>query len=195
MTLTQTVSKPIVVEKFPIESLLSARLMMAPKVAGDKVYFLSDLNGSLSLYSIEKSGSIPNPLLPPCQVLVNPHLINGENFVVLPGMGKVLVMMDKLGNENYQPCFVPLDGGIPDPILGDRFKDEEVACVKCDTEQNIAYYYHDDRKIPEKECLRHDLNTGEIISLGKSLYGNFFRSQAWQRELSTLLRPFRRRHP
>src|SRR5437879_5971587 len=80
----------------------------------------------------------------------------------------------KLGNENYQPCFVPLDGGIPDPILGDRFKDEEVACVKCDTEQNIAYYYHDDRKIPEKECLRHDLNTGEIISLGKSLYGNFF---------------------
>src|SRR5881397_294763 len=129
MTLTQTVSKPVVVEKFPIESLLSARLMMAPKVAGDKVYFLSDLNGSLSLYSIEKSGSIPNPLLPPGQALVNPHLINGENFVVLPGMGKVLVMMDKLGNENYQPCFVPLDGGIPDPILGDRFKDEEVACV------------------------------------------------------------------
>ena len=174
MTLTQTVSKPVVVEKFPIESLLSARLMMAPKVAGDKVYFLSDLSGSLSLYSIEKSGSIPNPLLPPGQALVNPHLINGENFVVLPGMGKVLVMMDKLGNENYQPCFVPLDGGIPDPILGDRFKDEEVACVKCDTEQNIAYYYHDDRKIPEKECLRHDLNTGEITSLGKSLYGNFF---------------------
>src|SRR5438445_12117484 len=148
MTLTQTVSKPIVVEKFPIESLLSARLMMELKVAGDKVYFLSDLNGSLSLYSIEKSGSIPNPLLPHCQGLVNPHLINGENFVVLPGMGKVLIMMDKLGNENYQPCFVPLDGVTPDAILGERFKDEEVACVRCDTAQNIAYYYQDHETVP-----------------------------------------------
>src|SRR5260370_1405341 len=80
MTVTQTVSKPVVQQKFPIESLLSARLMMAPKVAGDKVYFLSDLNGSLSLYSMEKSGGIPSPLLPPGQALVNPHLINGENF-------------------------------------------------------------------------------------------------------------------
>ncbi|HZD12592.1 MAG TPA: prolyl oligopeptidase family serine peptidase, partial [Candidatus Binatus sp.] len=123
--------------------------------------------------SMDKTGGIPSPMLPLGQALVNPHLMTGENFVVLPGMRKVMIMMDKLGNENYQPCFVPLDGGIPAPILGNRFEDEEVACVKCDNEQNIAYYYHDDRKIPEKESLRHDLNTGDLTSLGKSLYGNF----------------------
>ena len=174
MTVTETISKPVVQRKFPIESILSARLMLAPKIAGDTVYFLSDLSGVLSLYSMPKTGGIPNPILPLGQTLVNPHLMNVENFVILEGLGKVMVMMDELGNENYQPCFVPLDGGIPVSILGDRFRGEEVACVKCDTEQNIAYYYHDDRKMPDKECLRHDLNTGELVSLGKSLYGNFF---------------------
>ncbi len=174
LTVTETIVKQdIKPEKFPIESILSARLMLAPKVAGDRIYFLSDLSGSLSLYSIHKSGSFPDPLLPLGRTLVNPHLMTGENFVVLPGLRKVLVMMDQLGNENYQPSFVPLSGGIPEPALGDRFKDEQIACVHCDDEQNIAYYYRDDRKNPEKECLRHDLNTGEIVSLGKSLYGNF----------------------
>ncbi len=50
--------------KFPIESLLSARLLLAPRVVGDKVYFLSDFSGVLSLYSMDKTGGIPQPLLP-----------------------------------------------------------------------------------------------------------------------------------
>ena len=33
-----------------IESLLSARLFIAPQLAGDYLYFVSDLSGRLSLY-------------------------------------------------------------------------------------------------------------------------------------------------
>ncbi len=49
--------------------------------------------------------------------MVNPHLMAGSNFKVLPKLGKVLVMIDRLGNENYQPCFIPLEGGIPKLFL------------------------------------------------------------------------------
>ena len=106
---------------FPIESLLSARLLLDPKVVGDKIYFLSDFSGVLSLYSMDKKGGIPQPLLPGGQALVNPHLMDGHNFYVLPKLGKVLVMMDKQGNENYQPMLSPVDGGIPQNLLGDKY--------------------------------------------------------------------------
>jgi esterase/lipase len=151
---------------------LSARLLLDPKVVGDRVFFLSDFSGVLSLYSMDKKGSIPRPLLPGGQALVNPHLMDGHNFYVLPKLGKVLVMMDKQGNENYQPMLIPLDGGIPQNALGDRYRDEKLSCVECDTENNIAYFARDDRKRPENECLRVDLSTGTVISLGESIYGN-----------------------
>ena len=101
MTITEIISKTAPVKsKFPIESLLSARLLLAPRIVGDKVYFLSDFSGVLSLYSMDKTGGIPQPLLPGGQALVNPHLMIGDNFVVLPKLGKALVMIDKMGNEN-----------------------------------------------------------------------------------------------
>src|SRR2546425_1229373 len=64
--------------QFPIESLLSARLLLEPQIVGDRIYFLSDLAGTLSLYSIASSGSIPEPLLPGGLALVNPHIMPGE---------------------------------------------------------------------------------------------------------------------
>ena len=157
---------------FPIESLLSARLLLDPKVVGDKIYFLSDFSGVLSLYSMDKKGGIPQPLLPGGQALVNPHLMDGHNFYVLPKLGKVLVMMDKQGNENYQPMLIPVDGGIPQNLLGDKYPNEKLSCVQCDVDNNIAYFARDDRKRPESECLKVDLTTGAVTSLGKSLYGN-----------------------
>ena len=114
LTVTETLVRPYVKPHFPIESLLSARLLLAPKIVGSKVFFLSDFSGVLSLYSIDKKGSIPQPLLPGGQALVNPHLMDGHNFYVLPKLGKALVMMDKLGNENYQPMLIPVEGGIPE---------------------------------------------------------------------------------
>jgi esterase/lipase len=120
------------------------------------------------------NGSMPEPLLPTGLSLQNPHLIIGYNHFVLPKLGKVLVMIDENGNENYQPCFVPPQGGIPEPIFGEKYKDQQIACVDCDVKKNIAYFFHDDRKTPNLECLRVDLATLETTSLGSSIYGNFY---------------------
>lgn len=49
-----------------------------------------------------------------------------------------------------------------------------MACLHCDVEQNIAYFFRDDRKTPNIECLQTNLQTLETNSLGKSIYGNFF---------------------
>jgi len=174
LTITETIPKPVTSPpRFPIESLLSARLMLSPRVVGDRVYFLSDLSGVLSLYSMDNSGSIPQPLLPGGLALVNPHLMTGDNYVVLPKMDKVMVMIDKMGNENYQPSFVPTEGGFPEPILGKDFENEQLASTHCDIEKNIAYLHRDDRKRPETETLILELETRQTTSLGRSLYGNY----------------------
>jgi len=167
-------SKEITSGQFPIQSLLSARLLLSPQLAEGRVYFLSDMSGVMSLYAMDQDGNIPEPLLPAGLALQNPHLMLGYNYFVLPKLHKVLVMIDENGNENYQPCFVPLQGGIPKPIFGDRYKNEKLACIHCDVKTNIAYFYRDDRKTPNIECLKVDLATLEITSLGKSIYGNYF---------------------
>ncbi|MEK7325498.1 MAG: S9 family peptidase, partial [Chloroflexota bacterium] len=62
-----------------IESLLSARLFIAPQLVGDRLYFLSNLNGKLSLYAMDArdGGSVPEPLLPSDIAVQHPHLLNG----------------------------------------------------------------------------------------------------------------------
>jgi len=174
LTVTETVPKTVPAKpKFPIESLLSARLLLAPRISGDKVFFLSDFSGVLSLYSMDKNGGIPQPLLPGGMALVNPHLMMGDSFVVLPRMEKLLVMIDKLGNENYQPSFVPLDGGIPEPLLGPDYENQQNASIHCDVEKDIGYFYNDNRKQPEQGTLKVNLETGDVVPLGRSPYGNF----------------------
>jgi hypothetical protein len=42
---------------FKVESLLAARLFLAPQLAGGRIYFVSDLSGRLSLYAMQCSGS------------------------------------------------------------------------------------------------------------------------------------------
>jgi pimeloyl-ACP methyl ester carboxylesterase len=159
---------------FPIQSLLSVRLLLSPRISRGRVYFLSDMSGVLSLYSMNENGGIPEPLLPTGLALQNPHLMTGYNYFILPKLGKALVMIDENGNENYQPCFIPLQGGIPEPIFGEKYKGQQIACLDCDTKKDIAYFYHDDRKTPNVECLRVDLGTMEATSLGTSTYGNFY---------------------
>mgnify|MGYP001077099340 CR=1 FL=1 len=50
---------------YRIESLLSARLFLYPQIVGDRIYFISNLSGRLSLFAMDRGGSIPEPLLPP----------------------------------------------------------------------------------------------------------------------------------
>ncbi len=58
-----------------IESLLSARLFLAPQLWKDRIYFLSNISGHFSLYAMDYGGGVLEPLLPPNIALQNPELI------------------------------------------------------------------------------------------------------------------------
>ncbi len=160
-------------QTFPIESLLAARLFLAPQIAGDRIYFVSDLSGRLSLYSMQLAGSVPAPLLPPNIALQNPHHMgDGYLFAVLPKLGKIMIMLDHDGDENYQPMFIPLEGGIPAPLFGDRFAGKQVLCDHFSAEHNMALFSVDLRTTPEYEMLRADLASGELTLMSRSRFGS-----------------------
>jgi len=159
---------------YPLQSLLSARQFVAPQRVGDRLYFISDMSGRLSLYSMRVGGSVPEPLIPPDVALPNPHHFDGAVvFRVLPSLGKILLMLDRDGDENYQPVFIPLEGGLPVPVFGDRFAGQQVFCTACDATRNLAIFNVDPRTAPQLESFLVDLASRELISLGTSLYGNF----------------------
>ena len=114
-----------------IEALLSARLFVEPQLAGERVYFVSNLSGHLSLYSMEVGGGVPVPLLPPRIALQNPELLGGHLFQVLPELDRILVMIDHDGDENYEPFLISLDGGFPEP-LADQFGERRSHLVDVD---------------------------------------------------------------
>ena len=172
-------------KSFQIESLLSARLFLSPKRIGGRLYFISDLSGRLSLYAMDCSGSVPEPLLPPNIALQNPHLIGGHAFDVLPNLGKIMVSLDQNGDENYQPMLIPIDGGIPEPLFGNKYANQQVRCVKSDPERNLALFSIDPRTEPVSIAIRTDLATAQSVELGRSRYGNW--PMAVNPEMSTVV--------
>ena len=74
-----------------IESLLSARQHLFPQVVGERIFFISNLSGHLSLYAMHYGGSVPEPLLPADISLHNPALLEGFSFFVFPSLGRILV--------------------------------------------------------------------------------------------------------
>lgn len=148
--------------------------MLSPQLVDEYVYFLSNMSGQLSLYRMKKEGGLPEPLLPPGIALQNPHLMLGESFVVFPTTKKILVGIDNNGDENYQPSTIPLDGGIPVKLFGEKYSGQQLGCVDYDRgETSTAYFVRDDRKSGNYEAIRYNLKTGEETSLGSSKYGNF----------------------
>lgn len=159
--------------QYRIESLLSARQFLVPQVVGEKLYFVSDLSGRLSLYVMDVQGSVPLPLLPPDIALPNPHHLDGAvAFQVLPALGQILLMLDHDGDENYQPMLVPIEGGIPQPVFGDRFAGQQLFCAFCDPERLLALFTVDPRNSPIYSTFRAHLGTLETVDLGSSVYSN-----------------------
>lgn len=156
---------------YRIESLMSARLFVAPQYAEDRVYFLSNLSGHLSLYVMYHGGSVPEPLLPPHIALQNPHLIGGQSFYVFPEMSQILVMIDRDGDENYQPMLIPLDGGFPEPAFKNFFAKYRVHLGECDREKGIVYLQAERRDKPLIELYRGDLKTNKLTKLASSPFG------------------------
>ncbi|MBE3068524.1 MAG: S9 family peptidase [Chloroflexi bacterium] len=157
-----------------IESFLSARLHLAPQLVGDRIYFVSNLSGRLSLYAMYYGGSVPEPLLPPHLAMQNPDLVGGYSFYVFPLLDKILVMLDHDGDENYQPMFIPIDGGFPEPAFDGFFESNyRVHLTDCDIEKNIAYFNAERRDKPIQEAYRGDLRKNKITKLEESKWGAF----------------------
>lgn len=155
-----------------IDHLLSARLFLSPQLTGDRIIFISDLSGRLSLWAMDRDGSVPEPLLPPDLALFNPAQVNGEAFVALPDQGVVVVMLDRDGDEHLQPCLVPIDGGDPEPLFGDRFAGQQVVLVELDPDGRGTIWV-DPRVRPEQEAYHIEVAGAALVPLGTSRHGSY----------------------
>jgi pimeloyl-ACP methyl ester carboxylesterase len=165
-----------------IESLLSARLFLNPQLAGDKLYFISDLAGRLSLYRMDVGGSVPEPLLPPGIALQNPELLGGYGFYALPELDRIILMLDQDGDENYQPHVIPLDGGFPEPLNEEVFGGMRTHLVDVDEETATGYAFAESHEEAKLFGVRIDLATGEAEILGEGMHGPY--PVAWTRDHS-----------
>ncbi len=156
-----------------IESLLSARLFLSPQLLGDRIFFISNLSGHLSLYSMNYGGSVPEPLLPPHLALQNPHLIGGLSYYVFPNLNKIVVMLDHDGDENYLPMTIPLDGGFPEPVFGEDLANYRCHMGECDPKRNIFYLFAESRTEPLNVTFQANLETGELVNIYSGVYGGF----------------------
>jgi pimeloyl-ACP methyl ester carboxylesterase len=157
-----------------LESLLAARLFLSPQLLGKRLFFLSNLGqgGHLSLYVMDVGGRVPEPLLPARIALPNPELAEGEVFVVFPKLGKILLMLDRDGDENYQPMLIPLEGGIPEPAFGGAFEGYRVRCLDYDLQRNLAYLSAESRTEQLYVSFQANLQTGELLQLGQHAWGS-----------------------
>jgi pimeloyl-ACP methyl ester carboxylesterase len=156
---------------YRVESLMSARLFLVPQHAEGRIFFLSNLSGKLSLYSMKYGGSVPEPLLPPDISLQNPHLLDGLSFYVFPKLRKVLVLIDRDGDENYQPMLIPMDGGFPEPAFDNFFAEYRVHIGECDRGKNIVYLVGERRDKPWTETYRGDLKKGKLTKIAEGEFG------------------------
>jgi len=154
-----------------IESILSARLFLVPQAVGNRVFFVSNLGGHLSLYAMNRGGSVPEPLLPPDVALQNPILVGGYLYYVFPRLKRILLMLDRNGDENYQPVFLPIDGGLPEPAFGDAFADHRVHLTLVDTDRNMAYFLAESRKEQMNYAYQANLARQSLVQLGQSPWG------------------------
>jgi pimeloyl-ACP methyl ester carboxylesterase len=154
-----------------IEPLLSSRLFMAPHLVGDRLYFISNLGGRFSLYVMDRAGSVPEPLLPPDIALQNPELIEGDSFAVFPALGKILVSIDDNGNERYVPRAIPIDGGLPEEILGGQFTAVRSAMTVVQPENNRFYLSTQSLTEPVGSAIACDLASGEVDELRRNMWG------------------------
>jgi dipeptidyl aminopeptidase/acylaminoacyl peptidase len=154
-----------------IEALLSARLFVEPQLANDRLYFVSNLSGHLSLYSMDVRGGVPEPLLPPQMALQNPELVGGHLFHVLPSLERILFMLDSDGDENYVPHVVPLEGGFPEPLAAETFRGGRSHLTDVDDETETAYFGVESREESLITAVRVDLATGACETLFQSPYG------------------------
>lgn len=161
---------------YRVESFLSARLFLSPQIVEKRIFFISNLSGKLSLYAMNFGGSVPEPLLPPHIALQNPHLIGGLPFVVFPALGKIFLMMDQDGDENYLPMTIPLEGGFPEPAFEGVFSGNRVHLLDYDLEEGLVVLSSESRTEPVQTSFLGNLKTGSLEKVASSAYGAYVNS-------------------
>jgi dipeptidyl aminopeptidase/acylaminoacyl peptidase len=156
-----------------IEALLSARLFLEPQLTRNRLYFVSSLSGQLSLYAMDAEGGVPEPLLPPQIALPNPELVGGHSFHVLADLDRIVVMIDRDGDENYEPFVVPLDGGFPEPVDAAVFGGFRSHLTEIDPATGTGYFAAESKEESMLHALRADFATGEVVELASSPFGAF----------------------
>src|SRR5205823_10433711 len=138
-------------------------------------FFLSNLGqgGHLSLYAMDAGGSVPEPLLPARIAVPNPELMEAEVFALFPRLGMLLLMLDRDGDENYQPMLIPLEGGIPEQAFGTAFEGYRVHCLDSDPQRNLVYLNAESRTEQLHVSFQANLETGELVKLGQHAWGSF----------------------
>jgi hypothetical protein len=138
------------------------------------LFFLSNLSGHISLYAMRFGGSVPQPLLPPHIAMVNPTLLEGSSlFHVFPKLGKIIVMLDHDGDEQYQPMVIPMQGGYPQPAFPGLFDNMRCTMGLADDDANLAYFAAELNDRPVNRAYRCNLATGEATLLGEGMYGPY----------------------
>lgn len=155
------------------EALLSARLFLEPQLLGDRIFYISNFSGHLSLYVMDYGGSVPEPLLPPEIALQNPTLMMGKLYTVFPHLGKILVMIDKDGDENYQPMFIPIDGGYPEPLFEEQFNRFRVNCIHAEEDSNTVYFVAESRDSPIFQTYKANLEDLTLYRLIETKFGGY----------------------
>src|SRR4030042_50882 len=101
----------------------------------------------------------------------NPHLIGGKSYFVYPKIGKILVMLDKDGDENYQPMLIPIMGGYPEPSFYNFFENYRVHPGEWCAAHSICYLSAESRREPMNESFKGVLASGELVKLAQSQWG------------------------
>ena len=158
---------------YRIEALLSARLFLQPELVNGRIFFLSNLSGHNSLYMMRHGGSVPTPLLPPNIALQNPHLIGGKSFAVFKDLEKILVMIDKDGDENYLPMEIPLDGGFPKQSFNNFFENTRCHLGDADPEKNLCLIMAESREEGMVRTYLCHLDTNEVKEIYASPFGAY----------------------
>jgi dienelactone hydrolase len=155
-----------------VRNLLAARRFLSPQLVGDRIYFISDLSGRLSLWAMDAGGSVPEQLLPDEVALLTPELLVGEAFVALPDLGVIVVVIDRNGDELRQPCVIPIEGGDPVPLFGDRFAGQQVELADVGQDGRGAIWV-DPRSRPAQEAYRIDVRDARAELMSSSEYGTW----------------------
>jgi dipeptidyl aminopeptidase/acylaminoacyl peptidase len=144
-----------------------------PQLHDDRIVFVSNLSGHLSLYAMDADGGVPEPLLPPQIALQNPELVGGKLFHVFAGLGQILVLIDSDGDENYVPHLVPIEGGFPEPLTDEVFVSARAHLIDVDDDAGVAFFTVESREESVLTAVRVDVETHALETLWQSTYGPF----------------------